>query len=76
MKIHYRIYKGVDAGCRAIACYNWNHEKLIPYAYRLCDMKMMLLKNDKFFTNDSSKVTCKHCLRKLKSMINIIEKMD
>ena len=60
MKIH---YIGRSAGEGADAIEAWKKEGLIPYRTKMCTGTMLRLGNEKYFSDDMDKVTCKLCLR-------------
>jgi len=61
MKIH---FIGEDAGSGMQALEAWDNEGLIPYKTRKCDGFMMKRGNEKYFTDNIDKVTCKLCIRR------------
>lgn len=61
MKTH---FEGRLAGSGSRALEAWENEKLIPYKTKKCNGMMMSIGNEKYFTDDMDKVTCKLCIRR------------
>ena len=63
MKIHLQQKSEVAYGYYRQAIEAWDYEGLIPDLERKCDGLMMKKGNEKYFTDDIDKVTCKRCIK-------------